>query len=94
MEELFENVNASHATVVIEIIEGTGSICSLAQQNNEEEEGEEDELRGIIKAANSAMGAAIRKLGPEVILTVLPLRLQVPLQVPLVPNLTLILSCF
>ena len=79
VEELFETVDPSCSTLVIEILDATASVCALAQPSAEEdaEEAPDAELASITRAANSAMGAAIRGLGPQAVLAVLPIKVQV-----------------
>ena len=69
-------MNPSCAISVLEVLEAVVSNCAM-QANDELMSEADEEVHAILKAANSAMGAAIRQLGPQAVLTILPLCIQV-----------------
>lgn len=76
-QELFESLDASRSTLVIEVLEAVASICALAEASDANEETADDESQAVLKAANAAVGAAIQSLGPQAVLAVLPIEIQV-----------------
>ena len=69
-------MDVSCVTLVIEIVEAVGSICAMRANDDLMAEADEEVL-AILKAANTTMGAAIRNLGPQAVLTILPIQIEV-----------------
>ena len=76
VEELFSSLEPSSTPLVGGMLEAIGSICAMSSDEDLMDEADEEVL-AILKAAKNAIGAAIRKLGPQAVLSVLPLRVQV-----------------
>ena len=58
------------------LISGVGNLCASAAESLSSGNADED-VAALEKAANAALGAAIRSMGPAAVLKVLPLNLLV-----------------
>lgn len=80
LEELFGGLKPADISFVSGLLERVNSLCASAAEVADEDEPDE-EMLALGKAANAALGAAIRSMGAEAVLEILPLNLQVaPLQ--------------
>lgn len=76
---LFERLGRRGAPLAGPLLERVGELCATAAEAAEEADGEEEGAAPGVEyaaAAAAAMGAALRHLGPEEVLRVLPLNLD------------------
>ncbi len=69
---MLEKLGAGGAPLAAGLLERIGELCSGGEQAAEQEAGVDDAL---LLAAQNALGAAMRSLGPETVLAALPLNL-------------------
>ena len=77
---LFERLGQRGARLAEPLLERVGDLCAAAAEAAEEADDEDDEERTAgaeyAGAAGAAMSSALRNLGPEAVLQVLPLNLE------------------
>jgi NUC173 domain len=71
--ELLERLGSSGALLAREVVERLGDLCSAAGDAGDDEDTTPAECA---RAAEAAMGVALRALGPEAVLDILPLNLE------------------
>ena len=94
LEELFGGLQNDATELVRGLISGVGNLCASAAESLSGGTADEDVV-ALDKAANAALGAAIRSMGPAAVLEVLPLNLMVSaLSPPSPPNKNSVIRLF
>lgn len=74
--ELIEKLGRAGAPLAAGLLQRVGELCSAEEEMDDDDDGEGGPGRDqVLVAAQNALGAAMRALGPEAVLEALPLQL-------------------